>query len=466
MKERTGRWVGPVRGHFRFNFVYPEWREATRAFAVFSLLLAGLLAIAVQLAFRELSLKVLTERLDIGRFEAQRIAREVEELGREAGEIDFSKVQQHRDSLRRFIGERLAETSVIDHVEVRDRFGVRRIYVSRDRTIHQLVPRERVAEPPASWPEAGEPVVRVRLEPAEGEVRVGLSPELMQEELRRLRNGLRVRVAVAGVLALAVLVVGFFYVLHLLSKNRRLEQSRQSAERAAYVGLLASGLAHEIRNPLNAMYMNLQMLAEELEDTPRRQEHAELLESTQNEIHRLEALVKNFLELARPVAPQFESRDLNAVVEEVRRFLDGDFHQKGVALRTDLEPLLPTTEVDVTQFKQALINLLVNARQVLARGGTVTIRTRAGSGGETVVEVQDDGPGVPADARERIFDVFYSRRGGGRGLGLPIARQIVERHGGTIELDSQEGQGATFRIRLPRHHPRPAPAGSPAEGRA
>ena len=89
-------------------------------------------------------------------------------------------------------------------------------------------------------------------------------------------------------------------------------------------------------------------------------------------------------------------------------------------------------------------------------GGVVTVRTRAGSHGEVVVEVQDDGPGIPLEVRERIFEVFYSSRGGGTGLGLPIARQIIERHGGTIEVDSVEGQGTTFRIRLPRHHRRAA----------
>ena len=121
-------------------------------------------------------------------------------------------------------------------------------------------------------------------------------------------------------------------------------------------------------------------------------------------------------------------------------------------------------EIDETQFKQALLNLLVNARQVLKDGGTVTIRTRAGSRGEVVLEVEDDEPGIPEEMRERIFEVFYSSRGGGTGLGLPIARQIVERHGGAIELHSEEGQGTRFTIRLPRHHARfttePTPAAS------
>jgi signal transduction histidine kinase len=221
------------------------------------------------------------------------------------------------------------------------------------------------------------------------------------------------------------------------------------------VGLLASGLAHEIRNPLNAMNMNLQMLEEELQLAPGQgpDDASELLDQTKREIKRLEQLVSNFLTFARPAVPQFRSHDLNDVLQQVCRFLEADFRASDVTLSLEGEPMLPSVELDETQFKQAVMNLLVNARQVLRGGGRVQIRTRAGSGGEVVVEIEDDGPGISEEARERIFEVFYSNRGGGTGLGLPIARQIVQRHGGTIEVETAVGEGTTFRIRLPRRHP-------------
>jgi signal transduction histidine kinase len=307
-------------------------------------------------------------------------------------------------------------------------------------------------ELPAAWPDDRRQVVQVPLGRAEGEVRVALFAAPLLEELEGLRGSLRVRVLIAAALALAVLVAGFFYVLRLIRKNRMLEQARQSAARASYVGLLASGLAHEIRNPLNAMSMNLQMLEEELQLLPETAESdwAEMLETNKVEIKRLESLVNNFLAYARPARPRFEPHDLNAVVESVARFLEADFRQGEVELRTSTEPLLPPVEIDETQFKQALMNLLVNAGQVLTGGGVVTVRTRAGGAGEVVLEVEDNGPGIAPEIRERIFEVFYSSRGGGTGLGLPIARQIVERHGGTIEMESEPGEGTTFRIRLPR----------------
>jgi len=450
--------------HFRDIFTASAGSETVRAFLIFGALLVVLIGIASQLAFREVSLTVLARRLEQIRVDAQAIADAVTRIGREGDSIDFSRVRRNETLLKNFIYERLAQGDYIRHVEIIDRFGVRQVFVPGRGGLPQPERPGSSSAVPVDWPEDRPQIVRVPLGRAEGEVRVGLFSAPVLSELEQIRRSLRTKVALAALLSVAILVTGFFYVLYLLRKNRRLEQARQSAARASYVGLLASGLAHEIRNPLNAMNMNLQMLEEELQAVPglANAEWGELLESNKNEIKRLESLVNNFLAYARPSQPRFEKRDLNSVVKEVVRFLEADFRKSRVELRTALEPLLPTVEIDETQFKQALMNLLVNAAQVLAGGGTVTVRTRAGAGGEAVLEVEDDGPGIHPEVRDRIFEVFYSSRGGGTGLGLPIARQIVERHGGTIQMKTEVGQGTTFSIRLPRRHGQVEP---PAEGR-
>ena len=436
--------------------------ETLRAFLVFSLLMVILAGVSGQMIFRELNLQEFARRASLGHDEALRIADAVAALGRDQGGINFHLLGKKTGALRKVILERLAERPYLIDVEIRDRFGGPLLYVSRE----ALGPRE-----PAVHPETlGEPrtvtVQLLRGTRPEGQVRVGVSGRYSPEELEKLRRSLRIKLVAATSLALAVMAVALAYVVRLIRKNRELEQQRLAAERRSYVGLLASGLAHEIRNPLNAMNINLQMLEEELPPASAgfdAAEYVELLAATKSEIRRLESLANNFLQYARPGSLRFEPKDLNEVLQGVVMFLQADFRQRGVNLDTDLEPLLPSVEIDETQFKQAVINLLVNARQVVGEQGEVRLVSRAGASGEAVVEVRDNGPGVPEEAREKIFEVFYSSRGGGTGLGLPIARQIVERHGGTIELDSTEGKGTTFRIRLPRRHARAGPAPEPAK---
>ena len=449
-----------VSSDFRLAFSSSSSGETIRAYLVFGVLLTLLVGIAIQLAFREVGVGVLTSRLDLAQTEAEVIAAKVSQLGADGVGIDFSRVRAQEAAFRRFVHQRFAHRFILHHVEVRDRFGVRQMFVSRDQGPHQS---HRLA--PAGLDLAQDVILRAPVGLSDGQVLVGIAPRPVLDEMNRLRSSLRTKIIVAAVLAVGVLVAGFFYVLHLLRKTKQLEHSRQSAARASYVGLLASGLAHEIRNPLNAMNMNLQMLEEELEAAGGMpdQEYAELLDSTKSEIKRLEGLVNNFLAYARPGQPRFKSLDLNEVVSGVVKFLENDFKQSGIALVTEFEPMLPNVEIDERQFKQALMNLLVNARQVLDAKGTVTVRTRAASNGEAVLQVEDDGPGIPEASRERIFEVFYSSRGGGTGLGLPIARQIIERHGGHIELESTVGEGTRFTIRLPRRHARTDPSLQAAE---
>jgi signal transduction histidine kinase len=299
----------------------------------------------------------------------------------------------------------------------------------------------------------------------QGEVRVGISSDAIEREIESLRRSLRVKVASVAAVGAVLLVLGLLYVLRLIKKTRALERAKLSTERAAYRGHVGSGLAHEIRNPLNSMNMNLQMLEEELQGVPGLDggEHVEMLRSMQGEIKRIKNLIDNFLQYSRPATPHFEVRSLNDALTDTARFLQADFRQSAVDLDLDLEPLLPSVEFDHGQIRQALLNILGNARQVVPAGGHVRLSSRAGSGGEVIVEIADDGPGIPQDMMERIFEPFFSKRAGGTGLGLAIARQMIENHAGRIEVESHLGRGTTFRIRLPRRQAANVPA---ASGRA
>lgn len=292
---------------------------------------------------------------------------------------------------------------------------------------------------------------------------VGIPREMIDQELDGLRTSLMTKLWIGAGLAVFILLVAFLYVLRLLHRTRLLEAQAQMDDRLAYVGALAAGLAHEIRNPLNVLSMNLQMLEEEItgRGISDKDETRQYLNALQGEIRRLSSLVNNFLTYARPNQARFETRDLNAILREICRLMQPEFDTHGLTLRQDLSPYLPPVDLDEAQIRQAVMNILHNATQILKPGGTVIVESRIGPQGEAIVAVQDDGPGVKPEDRGRIFQVFYSGRRGGTGLGLPIAARILETHGGSIRVEDTPGHGARFVLTLPRRHA-PAPAVAPA----
>ena len=295
---------------------------------------------------------------------------------------------------------------------------------------------------------------------------VGVPSDMIDDEIRQLRHDLQLKLWIGALFAVLVLLAAFLYVLRLLHRTRLLEAQAQMDDRLAFVGALAAGLAHEIRNPLNVLSMNLQMLEEELTgggsgdagDTKL------FLAALQGEIRRLSNLVNNFLTYARPHQARFESKDLNAILRDLCVFLRPEFESRKIELKQDLSPYLPPVDLDEGLIRQAVMNILMNALQVLKERGTVAIASRVGPQGEAIVTIEDDGPGIRPEDRERIFEVFYSNRGGGTGLGLPIAARIMQAHGGTIAVQCEAGKGARFILTLPRRHAAAA-AGALAAGR-
>jgi len=418
------------------------WLERVRAFSIFAALLAVLVWAAHAAAFRDMSEIARRYRMLRAAQEATRVAEAVTVLGQGPAGLDFYRLRQDRAGLQRMLSARLADRPDLRYVAVRDRFGALVAAVpANPKSIAPGLFNLKVALMAAGVPQ--------------GEVQVGVSAEAIDSDIESLRRALRFKVVLVAILGICLLGVGLGYSLYLGRKNRALEQARQASERRAYRVNLGSGLAHEIRNPLNSMNMNLQMLEEELQGVPGLEggEHVEMLRSMQGEIKRIKNLVDAFLEYSRPAYPHFEVKDLNEVLNGLARFLQADFRQSDVDLALDLEPLLPSVEIDEGQLRQALLNIIGNARQVVPRGGSVRLASRAGVGGEVVIEVADTGPGIAAETLDKIFEPFFSKRAGGTGLGLAIARQMVDNHRGRIEVESTVGKGTTFRIRLPRRQP-------------
>ena len=229
-----------------------------------------------------------------------------------------------------------------------------------------------------------------------------------------------------------------------------LHRNRQLQAQYAEIAQLAGGLAHEIKNPLSTMSLNLDLLVEDFQgaETPRDRRVLQKLERVRRETGRLNDIVEDFLRFARVQDLRVEPTDLNALVDDLRDFCEPHAVEQDVVIRTQYDPDLPPVPLDVDLFKQALWNLIRNAQHAMPRGGDLMLTTQR-DGDHALLSVTDTGVGMSEQVARQVFDAFYSTRPGGSGLGLPTTRKIVEAHGGSIGLQSEPGKGTMFSVRLP-----------------
>jgi len=219
-------------------------------------------------------------------------------------------------------------------------------------------------------------------------------------------------------------------------------------ERLAAIGKMAAHVTHEIRNPLTSISLNIDLLDEELRGRDVGKESHELLASITREVDRLGSLSEEYLRLARIPSPRLDSEDLTALVDDVARFCRPELERAGCELVVDVPVELPQVHFDEAQIRQAILNLLRNAREAMPQGGKVELRVLP-EGMSVAVCVSDRGGGIPDAIRDRVFDPFFSTKGEGTGLGLAITKRIVEAHGGALTCEGREGGGTTFHLSLP-----------------
>lgn len=252
----------------------------------------------------------------------------------------------------------------------------------------------------------------------------------------------------AGTLALMV------YRGMIAPLRRGLSESKtiiERQEKLASLGVLASGVAHEIRNPLTAIKFRLFSLKSALPALADNEDARMIAD----EINRLERIVKDFLRFARPSEPQLEEMPAEQALRDVRDFLKGQLERGGIELRCETGEG-GWVRADSQQLKQVLLNLIQNAAEAIGRDGTITLRLRRevaelnGKSGRVVtLAVSDTGKGIAPDIEARLFDPFFSTKEGGTGLGLAIAARIVEKHGGILRYETELNRGTTFEVLLP-----------------
>ena len=213
---------------------------------------------------------------------------------------------------------------------------------------------------------------------------------------------------------------------------------------------LAGGLAHEIKNPLSTIRMNMELLAEDFReaDAPRERRAMKKIDLMQRECQRLQDLLDNFLRFTKAHRLNLQPSDLNALVRQALDFYRPKARQAGVEIVDYLTGNLPTVLLDREAFHGALLNLLLNAEQAMPQGGQLVVRTYGTANG-VALDLIDTGCGMDEATRAKIFETFFSTKRGGSGLGLPTARKIIEGHGGRIDLQSEPGRGTQVTIKFP-----------------
>ena len=281
-----------------------------------------------------------------------------------------------------------------------------------------------------------------------GFLKIGLSLGSMEIAWR---NSLRA-IFVLGLAILAAGILGMaaiFHNQHLhLQQVKALEIEVLHRERLSALGNMAAAVAHEVRNPLNAISMGLQRLKMEFQPADDQDQYSHLTEMMLGEVHRLNSIVEQFLSLARPLEINAEALPLPEVLKELASLEDSDAKRSGVKIRVIAAPDLPALKADPDLLTQVLLNLMLNGLQAMPEGGTLTLEAKT-SNSDFLIAVTDTGTGIPAENQRRIFDPYFTTKTKGTGLGLAISRRIVEAHGGTITATNETAGGCRFEICLP-----------------
>ena len=241
-------------------------------------------------------------------------------------------------------------------------------------------------------------------------------------------------------------VVGYF----LYRRIQRLQVRAKRAERLAELGTLTGGLAHEIKNPLSTIQLNLQLLQEDLTpDNPAYSRVINRLRVCERETGRLREILDDFLRYAGKIELQRTKVELNRICEDLVDFFWPQAQLGRVQLRLKRAPTDVNVMADERLLKQAMLNLLLNGVQAMPNGGELILAVSDGSN-EAIVDVIDTGSGIEPEVISRIFDAYYSTKKSGTGLGLAMTRRIAEEHGGRVSVTSEVGKGSDFSLHLPK----------------
>jgi signal transduction histidine kinase len=283
-----------------------------------------------------------------------------------------------------------------------------------------------------------------------GLIRIGYSSKEIQPLLHQIRKNVALSVFFFLVLGISAITLIWVNQNRSLKKMREMEERIQLAERLSSLGHLAAGVAHEIRNPLNAIGMGLQRLNREFlpMEESKKNEYLSFTDVISNEVRRVNGIIEQFLTLSRPFQLNLQLTFLQDLLKNLITLFQGEASSQGITLQAQLDSPLPPVKVDSEKLTQALINIMKNGMQAMKKEGVLRIEAKPLKD-HVEVTISDTGSGIPPDQMEKIFNYYYTTKENGVGLGLPIAHRIIEAHRGQLKVESKVGVGTKVTITLP-----------------
>lgn len=270
---------------------------------------------------------------------------------------------------------------------------------------------------------------------------------LIGEEIRT-ENGRRIQASVDFILDdLTQQGLGALVTLRDLESVEAIESELEVSRRMSAIGRLTSGVAHEVKNPINAIVVHIELLRNKLDNTaaPSAGRHLEVIEA---EIRRLDRVVQTLVDFSRPVELQLKEQDLRSVVGDVLALSREELSTRNVSLVSQMPPRPVMVNVDADLLKQALLNVIQNGAQAMPEGGQLQMLLEVDRK-SAVLHIIDEGVGIPEDIREKIFDLYFTTKTEGSGIGLAMTYRILQLHHGNVEVESEVGVGTQFRFRIP-----------------
>ncbi|MGC2546274.1 MAG: ATP-binding protein, partial [Silvibacterium sp.] len=239
--------------------------------------------------------------------------------------------------------------------------------------------------------------------------------------------------------------LGALLTLHDLESVREIENELELSRRMAAIGRLTSGVGHEVKNPINAIVVHLELLRSKIAGDSGAARHLEVIQS---EIRRLDRVVQTLVDFSRPVELQLKDQDLRGIVSSVLMLASAEFETRDISVVSELPSHAVNVRIDADLLKQALLNVVLNGAQSMAGGGELSVRLTEDARA-AILKVEDHGEGIPHEIRDRIFDLYFTTKREGSGIGLAMTYRILQLHHGQLDVESKMGKGSTFTLRIP-----------------